>query len=524
MRVKKGLKTRYAGDNFTLEPSYLLWSKMKPRLLQFILWICVSAAAYGQLRAQRETKLLSPAQQQEDYDLLQKALEEAHGGLYRYVGKHAMDVLFQVFRDELTKPATQPEFISTISEMLAEIHDGHTRLEYDLQTTADIAAAKVFPLQIVIRTDGVINTSKAFVLFNDSPTDRLIKPGMELISINGRSFTELYGEMVLRTPADGSIAVGKARRIERSFPTNYWLFIDQSSTFTVAVKGPNGTTINKTLDGILSTERGTHRNNNPVNEVALKNVSIPNSQVQNIMMDFTAGNIAILRIRSFGGGDFKQQLDTKFSEIKNKKAKAVVLDLRNNGGGVDNYGAFLVSQFMTKPFRYFDRIELTTINPSFTQFTQSTYDDLKRGTTPQPGDAPYFRNKFLVKEGLHAGVAEQRPAKNPFVGKLVVLINGGTFSTAADVTAILHYQKRATFVGQETGGGYNGNTSGTNAKVTLPNSGLSLRIQMYNYWNAVESKTRDRGTMPDLPIENTVDDLLKGVDQEMAKALEIINR
>src|SRR5262245_57418465 len=37
---------------------------------------------------------LSPAQTQADFDLLQKALEEAHTGLYRYLSKPEMDRVF----------------------------------------------------------------------------------------------------------------------------------------------------------------------------------------------------------------------------------------------------------------------------------------------------------------------------------------------------------------------------------------------------------------------------------------------
>jgi hypothetical protein len=84
----------------------------------------------------------------------------------------------------------------------------------------------------------------------------------------------------------------------------------------------------------------------------------------------------------------------------------------------------------------------------------------------------------------HQGILEQASGKFPFLGKVIVLMDGRTFSTAADVCATLHHLKRATFVGEESGGGYCGNTSGLGAKVVLPNSKLSSRIPMWGYWNA----------------------------------------
>ena len=196
----------------------------------------------------------------------------------------------------------------------------------------------------------------------------------------------------------------------------------------------------------------------------------------------------------------------------------MVLDLRGNGGGVDTYGALLVSQFVSKPFRYFDHIKLASIRPSFATWNASTFANLQNGTTPAPGGG------FLVLPRLHPGVAEQKPAATPFLGRVFVLIDGGTFSTAADVCAQLRSLTKATFIGEETGGGYEGNTSGLNAEIVLPNSGLKLRIQMYGYWNAVPAGKPGRGTLPDVAVVRTVTDVLAGVDPPLDRAIALAQK
>jgi hypothetical protein len=104
-----------------------------------------------------------------------------------------------------------------------------------------------------------------------------------------------------------------------------------------------------------------------------------------------------------------------------------------------------------------------------------------------------------------------------------VLIDGGTFSTAADVAAQLRSMGRATFIGEETGGGYEGNTSGLNALIVLPNSRQRLRIMMYDYWNAVKPPaTRSRGTMPDRAVLRRVSDVLRGSDPVLEEAIRIL--
>ena len=112
-----------------------------------------------------------------------------------------------------------------------------------------------------------------------------------------------------------------------------------------------------------------------------------------------------------------------------------------------------------------------------------------------------------------------------FMGNVFVLIDGGTFSTAADFCAVIHHLKRATFIGEETGGGYYGNNSGMQAVVTLPNSGFQVRVPMYEYWNAVPGYdgTR-RGTRPDYPVETTTSGLLAGEDEQLNRALKLAGR
>ena len=85
-----------------------------------------------------------------------------------------------------------------------------------------------------------------------------------------------------------------------------------------------------------------------------------------------------------------------------------------------------------------------------------------------------------------------------------------------------HHLKRATFIGEETGGGYYGNNSGTMPTVTLPNSKLQLRLPMYEYWNAVPGYDGKRhGTRPDYVVEFRVASLLRSVDEQLDLALKL---
>jgi len=101
-------------------------------------------------------------------------------------------------------------------------------------------------------------------------------------------------------------------------------------------------------------------------------------------------------------------------------------------------------------------------------------------------------------------------------------MDGGTFSTAADATALLRHLTPALFIGEESGGCYEGNTSGSSARFRFPYSKLVLNINMYDYYNAVKPAVqKGRGTMPDFAVPVTVSDLLKGTDAPWEKAMQL---
>jgi C-terminal processing protease CtpA/Prc len=104
----------------------------------------------------------------------------------------------------------------------------------------------------------------------------------------------------------------------------------------------------------------------------------------------------------------------------------------------------------------------------------------------------------------------------------LILINSGCFSTTAEFLSQAHYHKRATFIGEESGGGYYGNTSGAVPALTLPNTKLVVYVPLVAYYMAVSGyQARAHGVVPDLPIRYSIEELLAGTDKELAVALEL---
>src|SRR5262249_34977945 len=128
---------------------------------------------------------LTAAEAQADFDLMRKALEEAHTGLYRYSTKAEMDRAFDAGRKKLNLPLTKLEFLAVLAETLAHIRCGHTGLMPDDETQKATANARKFPLRVLVEG------SRLVVMFNDTPDDQTIRPGMEIVEINGRKAADV---------------------------------------------------------------------------------------------------------------------------------------------------------------------------------------------------------------------------------------------------------------------------------------------------------------------------------------------
>jgi len=476
-------------------------------------WRKIEAARFSAAQ-EAVARALQPTELQADFDLMRRALEEAHTGLYRYSTKLELDQAFGAQRAKLNRPLTKTEFLSLLAETLAQIRCGHTAVMPDAELQAALTQTRLFPLRLLIEG------RRLMVMLNDTPDDQTIRPGMEISEINGRKASDLLDLLLSKLPADGDIETGKRVRLQWNFAQNYWLLVEQTSEFTVAARDAAGKLVTAKLTGVTDADRA--KNQNPVNagaRAATVKFALDESP-ENLSLRFLKDpEIAQIRVWKFGGRDYPQWIERTFKTLRKKGTKSLILDLRGNRGGWDMYGAMLVAHLTDKPFRYFDHINLKTIKPSFKEHSdwrEEREGELREGVIPDPSGG------FLATAKLHSGVAEQPPGKYPFLGKTFVLIDGGTFSAAAEACAVIHHLKRATFIGEETGGGYYGDTSGLQAIVTLPHSKARIRLPMYEFWTAVSDGVgARRGTPPDYPVETAAANLLRGVDMQLELALKL---
>jgi C-terminal processing protease CtpA/Prc len=219
-----------------------------------------------------------------------------------------------------------------------------------------------------------------------------------------------------------------------------------------------------------------------------------------------------MRIPEFSGlsGFFRDA----FAEMQEKKTAVLILDVRGNGGGEDRLGKLLISYLLDTPFQYYSDLLVNKLSPRFARYAE--------GSEPQPAGMVSRGTDGRYHFVGHPNWGLQQPTRPTFRGKVFILIDGGSFSTTAEFLSQAHFHRRATFLGEESGGGYYGNTSGDMPELTLPHSQIRMVVPLVGYYMAVgPGQPADHGVLPDRPVHYTIDEVLAGRDKEMELALEL---
>jgi hypothetical protein len=447
------------------------------------------------------------SQLKSDFALFRQALQEAHPGLYRYTTKLEFDSIFLQSLKKIDHDMTQQQFFNILLPVVSQIKCGHTKLHPDGNWTSNFYfnREKVFPWRLHF------DENRAFILGNYTNSINVLPIGAELVSINGKPVSELIPEMLPAFFSDGNNSTFKYLEMDHFFSAIYANLFDGPDSFTVVY----------TENSKLNTMKVPSISHSVIIQYE-KQLEDLRAKQPPYTLKIKSPDTALLTISSFwmesDDINFKKFLHHSFTILNEKKIKNLIIDLRNNEGGVDKRGALLMSYLTDQKFRYYDRLELTARK----RYSFSEYAHLP---------AFYGILRLLVSKGkdgtyiwkFSKNLKVQKPQKNNFNGKVYVLINGASFSVTAEFASVAHYMKRATFIGEETGGGYYGNNSGTFVVVTLPNSKLNVGIPLMAYYLQVDDYAYpDRGVIPDFEVKPSLPAILSGHDEVLEFTLKHI--
>lgn len=356
--------------------------------------------------------------------------------------------------------------------------------------------------------------NRAYCLQNNSNDTISIRPGNQILSINKYSIDSLLDGLYKITSNDGFILTGKRWYIEQEeLMYMFVLFFNQPDVYNIEYIDRDSQVKNENVKALLLTEIESNAKKNSTQEVR--------APKDRITLDFLSQSTALLKISLFMNWKkgkktvkFKNELKKSFLKVDSSNVENLIIDLRGNGGGRDEYGLNLFSYLYDKPIIEFNRIEYKTRKTKYLEY--SSWKKMWLNKNRKLNDSTFVE----VKEKT---LRMYEPSFPQFKGELFILINGGCYSTTGDFSAIAKSYQIGTIIGEETGSAYYGNNSGSTPFFTLPNTKIKIRIPIAKYTTNVKPISDiGRGTIPDYHVEPSIQDLIKGIDTEMNFTLDLI--
>jgi carboxyl-terminal processing protease len=223
-------------------------------------------------------------------------------------------------------------------------------------------------------------------------------------------------------------------------------------------------------------------------------------------------NIGILKVSFFSGAfgiRFSRLLDTAVESLKAQGCDRLIIDLRGCLGGSLGF-ARLVSYLCPDriPIGYDVTRKRLQRGYNLAEFPRVPMPSTKLGLL-------FCLARFSVQDKSLV-LLTQGLGKQPFHGRVVVLVNEWTNSAAEMAAQCAKDTNLATVVGKQTRGNVLGST------MFNVGNGYHLYLPIFGWYSPSGSCTEGSGVRPDVPIDIDPDRLAYGDDAQVNKALELL--
>lgn len=435
--------------------------------------LVIAGPVWAQEKAYDATRLYPVDTLKADLLFLQRKLEKIHPALYRYTPRQAFNSFMDSLNRAIVHPLKEQEFLSLVSLLNAKVCDGHTMLLPSEEAMAyNNTRALLIPFSVFF-TNG-----KLYITENCS-ADSIIQEGNEVLRINGMEAQTVVARLMQRQIRDGHNQTYPLWILNHYFPSYYLFAFGEWALFDLELKNSHGETFSRQVAGLRKDSIRQYR------RARYHSIASNAGSQQGITLEImNNAQTAVLTIKSFDsslikelyGQDLNRAIDSVFTQLQTHRVKKLLLDLRDNQGGDFETGRYLLAYLLTKPSRY-------------------------------------------LISGAEAKLI--KPRSDHFSGPLYVLINGGSFSNTAIVSACLAQAKRAIFLGEESGGNQY-MISGNPTAVALPHTRLQAYISVTNF-RISTAPNEGHGIMPEEPVETSLQEVLTGRDLTRKWALTLMS-
>lgn len=461
--------------------------------------------------------MLTVNSMQKDLTVLWGTIKKLHPGYGFYTPTAQLQQAYQNVYDGLKTPLSESQFMDTVYPFLCQLRCGHTQLKHSVnyKPTANEKLPHL-PFHVLVQQHKVwitthqapeLHTGDELMEMNGTPVSQMVDHGYNLYC--GDGYNETFKELFL-SEYDGFEDVCNK-------------YYHWQPPYQLKLRTSKGELKVMKVD---AAENGKELQAEPQQTIDNFVGWTVAAEIENSRLRFQKkSSTAWFQATPFAYTD-STLYQKAFALIKQEGIRNLVLDVRHNTGGDIRVATRLLAYLADGDFNIVGEVKSRFTDPAASPFARYFDAQITKG----------FKAGFKVEgksgEWHHVTVTPEfgqlygpfNPVKkNHFDGKLIVLIDGATFSSGALFTAALKTQnKNVKFIGRETAGSEEGCNGMTVQRLTLPNSKIIVDFPWMRVVSVAKKASRGRGIIPDYTINYTPQDVVSNNDLDLKKAMSLV--
>lgn len=437
--------------------------------------------------------------------------------MYWYTPKDSVDMAFKEVKQNITTDLNVLEFHKLIAPLVGLSREDHTDI-FLPKTVAEKRKTEVSYLPLTI----VFLGKELYCVKNGSDFNEFAIEGKQIETINGENPRDIVSKIGNLFASDGFIKPVKYSDLEGfSFSRNYFYYYGQIAQFEIKFKRIEEPVVIQSLK-LNSIRTHLKERYNEVKKISKKEV---------LSYKILQDSIAYLGVHTFDNDDIKLYskekklrvfLKNSFKSINENNIQTIILDVSQNSGGSEGNEGLLYSYFGNN-YQKYTKVRVKTQkatldNGTDKPITLKAFGFWERVFTNKKMEDGSLERTDWIGPGL---MAYKKEPEYKYSGKTYVIISPVTYSGGSEFSNMMYTNDLAVFVGQETGGGYLGNTSGYSEELVLPNSKIEIDIPALQFMMNVAPKSPfGSGVIPHHKVIATIQEYMNGENASLKFILQ----